>query len=128
MDLNLSEIAIQQALQHSSSTAFICCDMMKTVTFKVNEGLLKKLNEYASRHGISKSEAIRRAIIELLNSGSNYSTSTPNNDDLLDSIAVVLSSMKGISIHKARQVILAKAKELITVIPEDQRRKITLAR
>jgi len=36
--------------------------------------------------------------------------------------------MKGISIHKARQVILAKAKELITVIPEDLRRKIALTR
>lgn len=128
MDLNLSEIAIQQALLSSSSTAFICCDMMKTVTFKINEELLKKLNEYASRHGISRSEAIRKAIMELLNSDNDYSTSTLNNDDLLNLLAVVLSSMKGISIHKARQVILAKAKELITVIPEDQRRKIALAR
>ena len=92
--------------------------MMKTVTFKISEELLKKLSEHDSRHGISRSEAIRRAIIELLNSGNDYFTSTLNNYDLLDSIAVVLSNMKGISIHKARQVILAKAKELITVIPK----------
>lgn len=109
--------------------AFTCCGMMaRTITFKINEELLKKLNEYASRHGISRSEAIRRAIIGLLNSDNDYSTSTLNNGDLLDSIAVVLSSMKGIGIYKARQVILAKAGELITVIPEDQRRKIALAR
>lgn len=58
--------------------------MAKTITFKISEELLKKLNEYASRHGISRSEAIRRAIIELLNSGNDYSTSTPSSNDLLD--------------------------------------------
>lgn len=102
--------------------------MMKTITFRISEELLRKLNEYASRHGISRSEVIRRAIIELLNSGNECSTSTPGNDCLLSSIAVVLSNMKGISIYKARQAILAKAKELVTVLPEDQRRRTALAR
>ena len=41
------------------------------------------------RHGISRSEAIRGAIIELLiNSGNDYFTLTLNNNDSLDSIII----------------------------------------
>jgi len=54
-------------------------------------------------------------MIELPNSSSDYFTSILTNDDLLNPIAAALSSTKGISIHKASQVILTRVKELATV-------------
>ncbi len=38
---------------------------MKVVTFKVEEDLLEQLDKYAIKHGLKRSEAIRKAI-ELL--------------------------------------------------------------
>jgi metal-responsive CopG/Arc/MetJ family transcriptional regulator len=37
------------------------------VTFKVDEDLLEKLDTYARLKGMTRSEAIRKAIIKLLN-------------------------------------------------------------
>ena len=45
---------------------------MKVVTFKIEEDLLEKLDEYAELTGESRSEVIRRAL-ELLLFGSNSS-------------------------------------------------------
>ncbi len=35
---------------------------MKVITFKANEEFIKKLNEYASRKQMTRSEVIRRAL------------------------------------------------------------------
>lgn len=40
---------------------------MRVVTFKVDEDLLEKLDTYARLKGMTRSEAIRKAIIKLLN-------------------------------------------------------------
>ena len=39
---------------------------MRVVSFKVDEDLLRLLEEYAREHGIPKSELIRRAIREYI--------------------------------------------------------------
>ncbi|MCY0882313.1 MAG: ribbon-helix-helix protein, CopG family [Acidianus infernus] len=39
---------------------------MKVVTFKVEENLLAMLDRYALNHGLNRSEAIRRAIENLV--------------------------------------------------------------
>ena len=39
---------------------------MRTVTIKIDEYLLELLDKYALEHGLSRSEAIRRAISTLL--------------------------------------------------------------
>ena len=39
---------------------------MRTVTFKIDEWLLERLDTYARLRGITRSEAIRRAIERLL--------------------------------------------------------------
>ena len=45
---------------------------MRVVTFKIDEKLLEKLDTYAIKNGISRSDAIRRAIVKLLNEESPY--------------------------------------------------------
>ena len=43
---------------------------MRVVTFKMDERLLEELDKYAMRNGMTRSDAIRKAILELLrNSG-----------------------------------------------------------
>jgi len=39
---------------------------MRIVTFKVDERLLEELDKYALRNGMTRSDAIRKAILELL--------------------------------------------------------------
>ena len=39
---------------------------MRAVSFKIEEELLEMLEEYARKRGLTKSEAIRRAIKELV--------------------------------------------------------------
>ena len=39
---------------------------MRVITFKIDEDLLEELDSYAKLKGISRSEAIRRAIVQLL--------------------------------------------------------------
>ena len=39
---------------------------MKTITIKISEDLLKELDEYAEKHDLSRSEVIRSAIEEFL--------------------------------------------------------------
>ena len=46
--------------------------VMRVVTFKIDEELLEKLDRYARRYGISRSDAIRKAIERLVTS-ENYS-------------------------------------------------------
>ncbi len=41
---------------------------MRVVTFKVDEKLLEELDKYAMRNGMTRSDAIRKAILELLRS------------------------------------------------------------
>ena len=40
--------------------------MMRVVSFKIEEDLLEMLEEYARKRGLTKSEVIRRAIIEYI--------------------------------------------------------------
>lgn len=40
--------------------------VLRVVTFKIDEKLLEKLDKYARRHGMSRSDAIRRAIERLV--------------------------------------------------------------
>ena len=40
--------------------------MTRVVTFKMDEHLLEELDKYAIRNGLTRSDAIRKAIIELL--------------------------------------------------------------
>ncbi len=42
---------------------------MRVVTFKIDERLLEELDKYALSHGITRSDAIRRAIIDMLRGG-----------------------------------------------------------
>ncbi len=44
-------------------------DMLKIVTFKLDERLLERIDRIAEREGISRSEVIREAIINYLNNG-----------------------------------------------------------
>ncbi len=46
---------------------------MRVVTFKMDENLLEELDRYAVRNGLTRSDVIRRAIIELLRNSSNGS-------------------------------------------------------
>ncbi len=39
---------------------------MRVVTFKMDERLLEELDKYAMRNGMTRSDAIRKAIMELL--------------------------------------------------------------
>jgi len=39
---------------------------MRVVTFKMDERLLEELDKYALRHGMTRSDAIRKAIMVLL--------------------------------------------------------------
>jgi metal-responsive CopG/Arc/MetJ family transcriptional regulator len=39
---------------------------MRTITIKIEEDLLKELDEYAERHGLYRAEVIRLAIREFL--------------------------------------------------------------
>ena len=39
---------------------------MRVVTFKVEEDLLELLDRYAIKHGLNRSEAIRKAIVTLV--------------------------------------------------------------
>ena len=39
---------------------------MRVITFKVEEDLLEQLDSYAIRHNLNRSEAIRKAIEELV--------------------------------------------------------------
>ena len=39
---------------------------MKVVTFKLPEELLRRLDSYAMQHGLSRSDVIRRAIMNLI--------------------------------------------------------------
>ncbi len=41
--------------------------MMRVVSFKIEEDLLEMLEEFARKRGLSKSEVIRRAILEYIN-------------------------------------------------------------
>ena len=49
---------------------------MRVVTFKMDESLLEELDRYAIRYGLTRSDAIRRAIIELLRSEKSRSGRT----------------------------------------------------
>ncbi|MFP3233951.1 MAG: DUF6290 family protein [Sulfolobaceae archaeon] len=40
--------------------------MKKVITFKVEEELVKNLDTYARKHGLNRSEAIRKAILKLI--------------------------------------------------------------
>ena len=44
---------------------------MRVVTFKMDENLLEELDRYAVRNGLTRSDVIRRAIIELLRNSNN---------------------------------------------------------
>ncbi len=50
---------------------------MRVVTFKMDEDLLERLDTYARLKGITRSEAIRRAIEKLLNEEEPRLTPTP---------------------------------------------------
>ena len=39
---------------------------LRTVSFKIEEGVLRRLDSYASARGMTRSEVIRRAIVRLL--------------------------------------------------------------
>ena len=45
---------------------------MRVITFKIDEKLLEELDRYAMRNGMTRSDAIRKAIIELLKNSNRY--------------------------------------------------------
>lgn len=48
---------------------------MRVVTFKIEEELLKLIDEYAELRGETRSEVIRKALLELLRGERTYSKS-----------------------------------------------------
>ncbi len=48
---------------------------MKVVSFKIEEDLLRQLEEYAKKHGLSKGEVIRRALKAYIKSEQPFESS-----------------------------------------------------
>ncbi|BCU71566.1 ribbon-helix-helix protein, CopG family [Stygiolobus caldivivus] len=45
--------------------------MKKVITFKVEDDVIKDLDTYAQKHGLNRSEVIRKAILKLIEEDKN---------------------------------------------------------
>ena len=50
---------------------YSCGETMRIITFKIDEVLLKRLDDYAIRNKMSRSEVIRKAIDQFLSTSQN---------------------------------------------------------